>query len=70
MAIVGATRHAPRPSPSVRLPPVRMRWVGLGLGLCRLTDDGACRGQDEAEQNGDEAAACGLRNEGIHLGHG
>ncbi len=33
MAIVGATRHAPRPSPSVRLPPVRMRWVGLGLGL-------------------------------------
>ena len=33
MAIVGATRHAPRPSPGVRLPPVRMRWVGLGLGL-------------------------------------
>lgn len=35
MAIVGATRHpaAPSSSPSVRLPPSRMRWVGIGLGL-------------------------------------
>ena len=34
MAIVGATRHStPSSSPSVRLPPSRMRLVGMGLGL-------------------------------------
>ena len=34
MAIVGATRHAqPVASQSARLPPSRMRWVGIGLGL-------------------------------------
>lgn len=34
MAIVGATRHStPSASPSVRLPPSRMRLVGIGLGL-------------------------------------